>query len=92
MSEIEDEEIEDEDSEYDEEVSDENEEELEKLRPEIILDLSAQQDRDDDPSFDDEESDDSEDSYSENYGVGVNAINKSRLQKDKKEAKVEIKD
>ena len=92
MSEIEDEEIEDEDSEYYEEVSDENEEELEKLRPEIILDLSAQQDRDDDPSFDDEESDDSEDSYSENYGVGVNAINKSRLQKDKKEAKVEIKE
>ncbi len=86
---MEDEENEDEDSEYDEEVSDENEEDLEKLRPEIILDQSAQQDRDDDPSFDDEESDESDDSYSENYGLGVN---KSKLQKDKKEAKVEIKD
>jgi len=92
MSEMEDEENEDEDSEYDEEVSDENEEELEKLRPEIILDISAQQDRDDDPSFDDEESDDSDDSYTENYGIGVNAVNKSKLQKDKKEAKVEIKE
>lgn len=93
MSEFEDEENEDEDSEYDEEVSDENEEDLEKLRPEIILDQSAQQDRDDDPSFDDEESDDSEDSYSENYGLDVNAkINRSKLHKDKKEAKVEIKE
>jgi hypothetical protein len=37
MSELDDEEN-DIDSEYEEEVSDENEEDLEKLRPEIILD------------------------------------------------------
>ena len=38
--------------EEDEEDKDQNEEELEKLRPQIILDQSAQQDRDDDPQFD----------------------------------------
>ena len=92
MSELDDEEN-DIDSEYDDEVSDENEEDLEKLRPEIILDQSAQQDRDDDPSFDDEESEDSEDTFSENYGLDVNAkINRSKLHKDKKEAKFEIKE
>ena len=36
----------------DDEEEDQNEEELEKLRPQIILDQSAQQDREDDPSFD----------------------------------------
>ena len=39
----------------DEEDKDQNEEELEKLRPQIILDQSAQQDRDDEPSFDQED-------------------------------------
>mmetsp|Transcript_15539 Transcript_15539/g.26265 ORF Transcript_15539/g.26265 Transcript_15539/m.26265 type:complete len:110 (+) Transcript_15539:126-455(+) len=42
-------------NEEDEDDEDQNEEELEKLRPQVILDQSAQEDREDDPSFFEEE-------------------------------------
>ena len=45
---------------------DQNEEELEKLRPQIELDITQAQDRDDDPSFEDEENQKKKDASDDN--------------------------